>query len=450
MSGCALLALHCARPAAAWALLLPVLFLLALRAFARPPEVVVGTLDLWRGISGPATPGRAGLRIPPWALLVALALLLGALAWLGPRGSRTRAVRTWTCVVDRSPSMELENGAGGTRLEAALASALAWLARACGPEDRVRWLAPGRSARELAPGERPEPAWLAPERGQGGEPEWALHDRPGALWVTDHEPTVARAGAGLFASGGAAVPGPVAADGHTTWLWDGETLLARASPRALAVRVREPAGQALPAVLERMLRAWCESRGFELARATDAETLLEVELLAASGGGEELVLERDGWRASGRGALPAEDAGNTAAASDEIWLVGRSRGGATPPVVRAGPGRIQVGLRELGEPSGDPALFALSWGRLFDRSALRPAGVVALAERRDAGQPKSAPGYSAPAEESAGAGQGPTIDALLALAALLCALLSFLLLARGIGGEHAMRREARLAATGQQ
>jgi hypothetical protein len=447
LSGWALLALHCARPGAAWALLLPVAFLLALRAFARPPEVVVGTLELWQGVASPSPSGRAAVRIPPWALLVVLALSLGALAWMGPRGPRAGTVRTWTCVVDRSPSMGLADGAERTRLDAALASAEGWLARECGPGDRVRWLAAGRAPRELPCGERPEPAWLAPERGQGGEPEWGLHDRPGALWITDREPAVPRAHAGLFASGGAAVAGPVAADGRTTWTWDGEALSARASPRPLAVRVSEPAGLALPAVLERMLVAWCEARGLELARQTEHETLLLVELGGGDGGGEDLVLERDGWRASGRGALPELDPGPEGGTEGEAWLAALDSAGSTLPLVRWSPGRIDVGLRALAEPAGDPALFALSWAQLFERAALRPAGVVPLAERRAAGAPLQVPGAPAPQQEDERTDPGPTLDALLALGALLAALLAGSLRVRVLVGEHAVRGQARVAAT---
>jgi hypothetical protein len=256
------------------------------------------------------------------------------------------------------------------------------------------------------------------------------------LWITDREPAVARVRAGLFASGGRAVPGPIAADGRTTWTWEDGELRSRASSQAFAVRVVERAGHELPAVLERMLTAWCAARGFALARATEAETLLEIECAPADD--EELVLERDGWRASGRGAL-AEGAGE----SGEVWLAGRARAGAALPVVRAGPGRIKVGLSGLSEPSGDPALFALSWARLLDRWTLWPAGVVALAERRAAGAPVSAPG--APAPRGDGPDRGPVIDALLALAALLCALAGWHLLLRG-GVERSPRDPARAGA----
>jgi hypothetical protein len=455
--GEALLAFHCARPGAAWALALPLVLLLLARTLPRPPQVVVGTLELLRGL--PAVEGgdgRARPRRQPWVLFCALGLLLGALAWLGPRGARGGAARTWTCVVDRSPSMGFSSRAQGapTRLEAALESARAWLVSASGPDDRVRWLAPGRPALELVRDERPPEAWLAPEPGDGGEPEWALHDQAGVLWLSDREPAAARAHAGLFASGGEVVFGAIAADGNTTWTWEGGEVHAHAERRSVAVRVQEPevqeqGGRGLPAVLERVLAAWCGARGFELARTTAAETLLVLELAPSNGPDEELVLERDGWRALARGA-GLDEHGDGLGPEAEDWLVARTAAGALRSVVRVVPGRIQVALRELAEPAGDPALFALSFARLFDRAARPPAGVVALAERQAAGAPRSAPGEPAEPGTGAGAEFGPALDAALAGGAFLCALAAFLLLARARGVELAVGREPRRASARHQ
>ena len=123
MTGALPLAALGARPLAGWALLLPLVFLLLLRLLARPPKVVIGTLELWDGEPRAAPRGaRARASFPPWALVAALALFLGALAWLGPRPTEVEAARRWTLVVDLSPSMQLASGAG-TRLDAALASA---------------------------------------------------------------------------------------------------------------------------------------------------------------------------------------------------------------------------------------------------------------------------------------------------------------------------------------
>lgn len=427
MSPLALL-LRVERPAALWALVLPLLFLLLLRLFERAPRHVTGTLELWKELA-PSAPRGATRRgpLPSWALLCALGLLCGAVAGIGPRAPRAAAPRAWTCVVDLSPSMGLPREAGGpTRLEVALAAAQVWLEAEMARGERVRWLSPGRAPLVLARGERPPPAWLDPEADGSGEPDWALHDAPGTLWITDRAPVAARRQAGLFASGGAEVEGPIAADGRTTIRWQEGALRAEASAAGLAVQVREPEGQRLPAPLERVLAAWCEARGLDLVRGSRVGTLLVVELRV----GEpriELALARDGWRATGRGAALAAEASE----GSEDWLLGREAGGRSLPVVRARTGALRVGLAEMSEPEGDPALFALSWARLLDGVLRRPPGVVPLAERLAAGAPRIEPGVPALPGAGAGTDLGPYLDAGFALAAALCTALAALRFARG-------------------
>ena len=89
------LGLGWARPAAAWALLLPPVLLLLLRLLREPPSVAIGTLALWESLPRALQGRGARLRRLPTAraLLAALALFLGALAWLGPRSS-ARSART--------------------------------------------------------------------------------------------------------------------------------------------------------------------------------------------------------------------------------------------------------------------------------------------------------------------------------------------------------------------
>jgi hypothetical protein len=409
------------RPGAAWALLLPLAFLLCLRLWARPPEVVIGTLELWDELPGsPPRGARARRRLPPWALVCALGLLFGALAWLGPRPARAASVREWTALVDLSPSLHLPHGAG-TRLDAALASAGDWLARASTRGDRVRWRAGGREL-VSSRAERPPAVWFLPRVEGEPEPEWALHDAPGTLWITDREPATRRAHAGLFTSGGAAVEGALAADGRVELRWErGELQLATLSTRP-ALLVRAASGRALPAVLERVLAAWCEARGFELVRAPRAGTRLVVEHVPGDAAAVELA--RDGWNATGRGGLPADertDAPAVETAGFEDWLAGTGVDGVRHVLVRARRGLVQVGLEQLSEPRGDPAQFALSWARLLERALLAPEGVVPLAERLEAGEARAEPG-AAPLAAGGGSGPGPRLDAGLALAAGLCAL----------------------------
>jgi hypothetical protein len=411
--GLVLAALELARPGAAWALLLAPAFLVLVRLAARPPEVVIGTLELWEELPRATRGTRTLRRLPAWTFVVALALLFGALAWSGPRVVRGAEPRTWTCVVDTSPSMHLPLG-DGTRLDAALARAGAWLARELRRGERVRWLASERPGLELRRDELPPPAWRTSRAGDEREPEWERFDRAGVLWITDRAPSAARERAGLFASGGEAVPGWVAADGRERVRWDGRALVREPGGVAPLLVLREPAGRALPPVLARVLTAWSEARGWTLARQGSGAGL-ELEL-AAEVGAHELELGRDGWSALGRGGLRAR-----ARAEGEDWLLGRDRAGALHALVRARPGHVLVGLAELGEPRGDPAAFALSFGRLLDRYALAPEGVVSLAERVAAGVGQSAPGL-APTPEAAGDGDRvQALEAGLALAAAVAA-----------------------------
>ncbi|HEX6886311.1 MAG TPA: hypothetical protein VF530_23250 [Planctomycetota bacterium] len=425
--GLALVAwLDLARPAAAWALLLGPALLLLVRVLARPPEAVTGTLALWRALPE-ARAGRAGhARFPLWALLAALALTLGALAWLGPRPRGARAPRAWSVVVDRSPSLGLAYApaAPETRLARALAAAEAWLAGTLEPDETVRWVSPGRAPLVLARGARPPEEWLACD---GAEPDWDVFDAPGTLWVTDREPPGARRAAGLFASGGPAVPGAIALEGAASVWWEEGRLALRARPVPPAVRVLEPAGEPLPEVLARLLGAWCDARGFALVRAPAPDELLELALAPGPAAAESLRFGRDGWRATGRAAALAPLAAGSAG---EDWLQAVAADGTPRVLVRARTGRVDVALHELGTPEGDPAAFALSWTRLLEGSCRLPADVVPLAERAAAGEER----HLAPAlparHPDARAALGPALDAGLALAAGLVAALAFLLRAR--------------------
>ena len=401
------------RPQAAYWLLLPIGVLLLLKLFERPPRVVIGTLDLWLDLPEARGGGHARRRFPLWALVLALALTLGALALLGPRFEPAFAPRTFTLVLDDTPSMHLPLAPGDTRtrLEAALAAAEDGLASAARAQDRVRWV--GADELELALGERPSAAWFA-RLAKLPEPDWARYDFRGALWVTDQVPELPRTNAGVFASGGAAIPGPISSDGKREVLWDGERLTARARATPLRFSVR---GE-LCAVLERVLAAWGDARGF--ARGAAGESVeLEFEVFAAEA--RPLLTARDGWQARGRGAdLPPS--------ACEEWLSGTAETGETLSLVRFGPGRIELSLRELEEPRGDPAAFALSWARLFDRAARAGGDVVPLDERQAAGDSVAIPGRAPLASGGAANALGPYLDAGLALGAACLAGAAWFLL----------------------
>ena len=431
----ALLGLDAARPAAAWALLLPVAYLLFRGAWAESRTIVTGTFELWRDLASaaPAPGARALARPPRSAWIVAAALLAGALAWLGPRTARAEDARIWTCVLDRSPSLGLPMD-GATRQVEALAAAETWLAEHARRGDRVRWVTPGREPLELERGVRLPAGWTAPDR-SAADPDWSLHDDPGTLWITDRAPASAPRHAGLFASGGPAVPGAVAADGRESVVWDGRELVRRPAEGPARPVIVGGGAHAVPAVIARMVQAWADARGFAVGGDARQEAVLEVAATASAEPTLPVVFGRDGWQSSGRARALTRPAEGVA----EDWLVAATDDGPLV-LVRAAPGRIECALTEMSEPSGDPALFALSWAKLLDRCARAGEDVLPLSERRDAG-PRVNVGGEEP-DEPAGAGAaGPYVDAALALAAAFLAALGL------FGGEVRARATPSRAAT---
>jgi len=348
---------------------------------------------------------------PPWVWFCLGALLAGALALTGPRTRTEAAPRLYTIVVDPTPSMDLPVEGNETRRERALARVRRWMDEKVRRRDVVRWL-PGLPASVAdsseggggAVGFEP-PASVLRAFPFAREPDWRLHDRPGTMIVTDGIPE-GLARAGYAASGGRAVHGTIAIEGADRIEWDpsgGGVVLGGASELRMAL---DPA---LPEVVRRMARVWAETRAIEVASTEElggSGGALVLRLEADPGRGERVdyELHHEGWsaRGGGRGLLPRADE----CGSGENWLVVDVDSGDQPTVlVRATPGRIRVGLDALEEPGGDPARFALSWGRLFDRHSYPPPGVVSLAEREDVGpsgfrEPDEAPLVGPPGEEA--------------------------------------------------
>jgi len=412
-----------ARPTGVWALLAPLVLLVLLRLFNRPPERVTGTLALWREVTEGVPRSARSVRrsIPLWGWLCALALFFGGLALAGPRRDGAVPPVRWRVVIDPSPSMGLpwkdaaEPAADGrTRGEVALARAVSWLRSNVQEQDRVHWVSPGREPRNAGTDEPPA-GWLAP-RPFAGAPDWELFDEPGTLFVTDRAPTSDHAG--VFASGGAAVPGAVGVAGMALVEWDGAVLRTAAGVlQPGEVELVEPPGTSLPVVLRRLVEVWAEVRGFrlvaELGDGADRERL-QIELVAGVGPVASTRVERDGWSSvagfrTGLGAGPAQPS--------DTWLTTP----AGEALVRASPGTVRLALIELAEPEGDPAAFALSWGRLFDRWRLPPTNVVPLEERADAGPAVTRPPGFQPSEEGAAAA-ADEVDAWLAALAGVLAL----------------------------
>ena len=337
-----------------------------------------GTLELWRTVARDPRAVRGARKLPPAALVcAALALTAGGLGLAGARASVDGAARAWTVHVDASPSLYLPWAEPGgppaadapSRLAVALERARAALLERGADLAATRWRRRVDEVPEEALGERPPAAWLrAPARPQPA-PAWGALDVPGALWLSDDAGGERPARALACLSGGAAVPGPVAAVGRAR-LSGTPTGLEPAPERASAARVRlGPALAAEP--LGDVVAAWATARGLE--RVAEGEAELTVDLAV---------------------------------------------GGSTAGAVVARPGRIELPGLASARPSGDPAVFAAEWSERLDRACLPPAGVVAVAERAAAGEPRTlGPG------EPPGAGGAPAEDGGPAALSLLAALL---------------------------
>jgi hypothetical protein len=393
VSGLVLLGLEWTRPLGLLALALPIALLLASRLLARPVAVATGTLDLWRRVAAARAraPSRSRRRVPPALWLLAAGLGLGALALAGPR-TPGRAARELRVLVDRSPSMELPLGSG-TRRERAVALARAWIDSNLPAGSRVEWI---DRAGPFEPGD----------------------DRPDTLWVTDAAPQPPPERAGFVASGGGAVPGPIAVQGSTRYDWDGERIVE--APGAAPQRTVAATGLPLP--IADVLAAWVEARGAALTHGDDPGASLVVRTSQAVDR-RDLEIGRDGWSAR------AVAAGS--AATRTMWL----EDGDHRAIVAFAPGAIESAIVSMEEPLGDPAAFAVSWAKLFDEAVLAPAGVVELAERRAAGGEALRAPAPAPAE-LAGAARN-SWELLAAAAAAGCTILAF-----AWAGRHA-RREFR-------
>ncbi|MFN0244879.1 MAG: hypothetical protein ACKVWV_18505 [Planctomycetota bacterium] len=378
------------RPLGFLALALPIALLLGARRTDDPLRIATAWLALWRAERASRAPALARPRRSALSIwLFALALACGALALAGPRPRG--AAPTWHCVLDRSPSMYFAplsaDARASTRIEDAITRARAWLAEH-GRGGRTIWIAAAGDAEQRAEGSEPPREWLAPPRAPLAEPAWSRYDEVHTLWITDRVPDAARSNAGLVASGAAIVPGAILQRADVRTIWDGARVVEEPAPRARVVITGE-----VPPLLARALAIWAEERGLALERmqpALDPDALL---VLRSTSTGEARRVEagRDGWRASGeaRGVVRrADDAGPLAS-----WLAADGR-----DLVTFGPGRIESAWSTMGDPNGDPAAFAVSWGMLFDAACLPAAGVVSFAERAQASSavvepPRDPPAY---------------------------------------------------------
>lgn len=373
-----------AQPSGLWLLALPILLLLLLRLNTSPPVLATGTLHLWKRIAATAkTDGRRRKRRVPLSIwLLVLGLCAGALAVADPRPVQAAGVQRFVCVVDSSASMYLPLGAS-TRIERAGQLAREWLDREASDRDEIAWVRTVDGLREEIPGANLPGAWQSAPRSPQPTPRWSDFDRPGTLWLTDDAGELQGAAAALIATGGAAVPGPVATFGTARFDWDGEELVRVEGGAALGtLRWDSKEASALAPEVLAFAQVWAADRGLLVnangGNANDAEERLV--LRAGSGEAEPVVLAREGWRFEGFASVlagsPAESTGTTA-----VWL---SNGAAD--YVRFRPGLIECGLSRVTKLGGDPASFAVSWAELFDRAVLPSRSVIALEERFAAGE----------------------------------------------------------------
>jgi len=394
-----LLALELARPAALLALAFPVAVLFASRLLDRPPTTATGTLDVWERVRAalPPTAQRARRRIPPAVWALALGLALGAVALAGPRANAAGPPRVIRALVDVRPSTGLPLR-DATRLEAAKSMAAKWL-----DEDSHGALV---------------------ERIERAAPFGPDDDRSDTIWITDRAPASRPKHAGFFASGGPAVPGPIAAEGTARWDWDGERIVE--VPGGAPRRTFEVRGT-LPAPIARVLEAWAGARGVTARSPADeaADLVVHGAGMNASSPPHAVEAGREGWKAKGSLLRPAPSSDEAGAL--ERWLA--SDDGLA--LVSSGAGRVHCAWTAMEDPTGDPAAFAVSWASLFDGAIRPPRGIVELGERAAAGEAAWAPPRTD--ERNEAAASASPLEAWTALGALLC-----------VAGAWALARPARI------
>jgi hypothetical protein len=406
------------RPLALLLLALPFALLLLVRLRARPEEDATGTLEIWRRAAAeqPTSAARSRRKIPLAIWLVCASLACAAVAAAGPR-QKHEGGQSITIVVDRSPSMFLPSGSG-IRLERP------YVRLKHGPVSRglaatssivtITWVSSGDvGGRGIVADDMP-PEWKTPPRIAAPEIDFDSWDRPGVLFWTDRWPVSTPLQAGLLAGGGDAVPGPIGIHEGKLVVWDGTTVAVTSQAAPLrAVRI-DPR---VPESIARAARSWAAARGLAVAPSTPDPTIfLALELRSAVEANEPSLADRkigrDGWTAQAAigGRVPERDDDGGL----ENWLAGADG----QALVRAGPGRIWIGLRALEEVRGDPASFVVSWSRLFDERVLLPPQCVPLSERLSA----EPPGFLVPTYAESEPRAPQRWPVLLAAAALLFGL----------------------------
>jgi len=434
-------------PGAMVALALPLGILLLSFMRRRPQAVALGTARFFgEGVEAEASRRRwhlSGARF--WALV---ALLLGILAASRPRPSaEENAVVLLTVYVDRSPSMFLPmdpvDPDGERRVDRALAATAIWLETLDegGQRAVIRWraLEPGGLDLTLDSGEGVPGALVRPPARAIPAPRWGQWAAPGAVFVTDSAQFASAlegSAVGVFASGGATVPGPVSAGSSGLLTWggaDGPLEPLDAAEPLLQVHV----GDGVPGPLRSLVRLWADERGIQPSGGAESAGLTVRGPAGArepgAGPGDEISAGRDGWSASFDGATPLPLGTQE---GWRPWLVGD--GGEC--LVRARSGEVEVGFAAVRPSPSMMEAFVVSWARLLDEHLAPPAAVVSMEERSAAGAPMSREpaleGALDPevlSRRAARAARGRRAELLLAAGAAAAGLLAFALRLRGSG-----------------
>ena len=380
-------------PGALLGLVLPALLIALSFRRRRPRVVLLGTARFFGDPEDPAASrSRRELSAARWCAVAAITLAVLAAGRPRPEEDPSPAYLL-TGVVDRSPSMFLPADPalpdGERRIDRALAAAQDWLegVAAGGSRVVVRWRSVGPGGVDVKVEGAAPPSSLAeaPARPLPA-PVWGRFSGPGVFHVTDRHPAARTPVAGAFCSGGAAVPGPVAAGPEGLLVWSGDP--AAALERApLEAPLRVFVGEGVPAPLGALARLWAEERGYAVGGAAAGAALGLVRAgaggaVASGGGGGALAAGREGWAATFAGYR-----GGPMEAGSRAWLTG-SEGEV---LVAARPGQVSVDCSAIDARPDAAEAFAVSWSGLFDGHLLAPPEVVSLEERRSAGPPSSSP-----------------------------------------------------------
>ena len=417
--------LEWAHPSGLWALALPVvLALLSLRR-GKPRSLHLGTLSLWRNLTGESEGARIRRHIPLARVLLIGALVAGALALGGPRQKNPSTQATWHVVLDTRPAMFLEHtttdgmpSGQGTRLAAGL-SALERLLQQQDRRPALSWSrrVSGVTRLDRVAGERAPDAFVVPGPPGHERSSWLALDEPHTLWVSDSMPPGSQPEhAGYVLSGGGPVPGPVASVGDRLLsVRAGEWIEETGLPTRCVFL-----GEGLPALLASFVGVWAEERGLELSESDPGDDTLALRLVAARPGSDSPRMGhfgRDGWQASAPMVAVGEESASAPRA--RRWL-SVEVDGASWPLVSWRPGWVRVAFGDPFEDrSGDPGAFAVSWADLLDRALLPAPSVLPQGERESAGPTITRAPRSASFNPVAGPGAWPLVRWLTAIAGVL-------------------------------